>query len=88
MERESSLMAIITNFISVYPCIVVFGRFLEVTRKLMSNSSPFISPVRYSELKLLAEDYQQAKAKLFEALERGGCGHWIEKPVEQDQFSL
>ena len=46
------------------------------------------SPVRYSEVKQHAEDYQKVKGQLNEALISAGCGHWIEKPVEQDQFSL
>lgn len=46
------------------------------------------SPARYSEVKKLATEYQCAKEKLNEALFDAGCGHWIEKPVEQDQFSM
>jgi hypothetical protein len=50
--------------------------------------SPFSNEERYSEVKQLAVDYQASKVKLIEALHRAGCGHWIEKPVEQDQFSI
>ena len=31
---------------------------------------------------------QMAKSRLNVALYEAGCGHWIEKPVEQDQFSM
>ena len=48
----------------------------------------FESPMRYSAVKQLATDYQKAKAQVTTALLTAGCGHWIEKPVEQDQFSL
>ena len=48
----------------------------------------FHSPLQYSVVKQLATDYQKAKAQVTTALMTAGCGHWIEKPVEQDQFSL
>ena len=64
----------------------VFARFLEIYEKLLG--SPMSTPVRYSEVKQQAVDYQAAKLQLNEALNSAGCGHWIEKPVEQDQFSL
>ncbi len=64
----------------------MFARFLEVSNLLMST--PICSPTRYSEAKKLAADYQRAKTEVNEALYRAGCGHWIEKPVEQDQFSM
>jgi len=31
---------------------------------------------------------QDVKSHLVAALEEAGCGHWIGKPVEQDQFSM
>ena len=48
----------------------------------------FSTPIQYSAVKQLATDYQKAKAQVTTALMTAGCGHWIEKPVEQDQFSL
>ena len=82
----------------------------------------FKSPIQYSGVKQMAEEYQKSKEQgttylshnivfkkkcfiyypkndlfnyLFfpkflvtKALMDAGCGHWIEKPVEQDQFSL
>ena len=32
--------------------------------------------------------FQEAKAEVANALVKAGCGHWVEKPLEQDQFSL
>ncbi len=70
---------------------LVFSRFLQVRDALSPSPSavgPSIpTPARYSEVKKAAVEYQQAKGKLNEALFDAGCGHWIEKPVEQDQFS-
>ena len=65
----------------------LFKRFLKVSGDLM-EVAPFTSPVQYSEVKHHASDYQNAKAKLIDALVEAGCGRWIEKPVEQDQFSI
>jgi len=64
----------------------LFERFLNVSQQLMKE--PFSRPARYSEVKALAVDYQEAKGQVTAALVKAGCGHWVEKPVEQDQFSL
>ena len=40
----------------------------------------------YRQLKNLARDYQDAKVTLVNKLVETGAGHWVEKPVEQDQF--
>lgn len=42
----------------------------------------------YHESKLVAREYQAAKACLFRAFVKAGLGAWVEKPAEQDQFSL
>ncbi len=65
----------------------VFSKFLRVSASLF-DEPPFTSPCRYSEAKKSAVQYQEAKQRLIKALEKTGCGHWIEKPVEQDQFSM
>ena len=54
----------------------------------IANKRVFSTPIQYSAVKQLATDYQKAKAQVTTALMTAGCGHWIEKPVEQDQFSL
>lgn len=64
----------------------LFERFLKVSQQLIKE--PFSRPARYSEVKALAIDYQEAKGQVTVALVKSGCGHWVEKPVEQDQFSL
>lgn len=45
-------------------------------------------PNMYHESKLVAREYQAAKACLFRAFVKAGLGAWVEKPAEQDQFSL
>lgn len=45
-------------------------------------------PNMYHESKLAAREYQAAKARLFTAFIKAGLGAWVEKPTEQDQFSL
>lgn len=45
-------------------------------------------PTTYHESKLAAKEYQAAKARLFTAFVKAGLGAWVEKPTEQDQFSL
>ena len=43
---------------------------------------------RYDELKALAGDHLSAKLRLRERLVQEGCGRWVVKPVEQDQFLM
>lgn len=45
-------------------------------------------PNMYHESKLVAREYQAAKACLFRAFLKAGLGAWVEKPTEQDQFAL
>ena len=67
----------------------VLGRFMKINTELpLANKRVFSTPIQYSAVKQLATDYQKAKAQVTTALMTAGCGHWIEKPVEQDQFSL
>lgn len=50
--------------------------------------SKITKPNMYHESKLAAREYQVAKACLFRAFIQAGLGAWVEKPTEQDQFSL
>uniref|UniRef100_A0ABI7ZTN4 Adenosine deaminase RNA specific B1 n=1 Tax=Felis catus TaxID=9685 RepID=A0ABI7ZTN4_FELCA len=50
--------------------------------------SKITKPNMYHESKLVAKEYQAAKACLFKAFIKAGLGAWVEKPTEQDQFSL
>lgn len=50
--------------------------------------SKITKPNMYHESKLAAKEYQAAKARLFTAFIKAGLGAWVEKPTEQDQFSL
>ncbi|KAF7243652.1 Double-stranded RNA-specific editase 1 [Varanus komodoensis] len=45
-------------------------------------------PNLYHETKQRAVEYQTAKECLFKAFLKAGLGAWVEKPIEQDQFSL
>ena len=73
---------------TIFFTLAVFERFLTVSQQLMSEDHQFARPARYSEVKALAVDYQEAKAEVSAALVKSSCGHWVEKPLEQDQFSL
>ncbi|XP_032824858.2 double-stranded RNA-specific adenosine deaminase isoform X2 [Petromyzon marinus] len=42
----------------------------------------------YAEAKIAAGDFQMAKQRLWESLERLGYGEWIPKPQEEEQFSI
>uniref|UniRef100_A0A671SDH5 Double-stranded RNA-specific editase 1-like n=1 Tax=Sinocyclocheilus anshuiensis TaxID=1608454 RepID=A0A671SDH5_9TELE len=42
----------------------------------------------YHEAKQAAVEYHAAKQTLFKAFYKAGLGAWVEKPIEQDQFSL
>jgi len=64
----------------------LFTKFMKVNAEV--GVCNLESPLQYSVVKQLANDYQKAKAQVTTALMTAGCGHWIEKPVEQDQFSL
>lgn len=50
--------------------------------------SKITKPNMYHDSKLVAKEYQAAKACLFKAFIKAGLGAWVEKPTEQDLFSL
>ncbi|TRZ00780.1 hypothetical protein DNTS_034752 [Danionella cerebrum] len=47
-----------------------------------------VHPGSYHEAKQGAVEYHEAKQTLFKAFNKAGLGAWVEKPIEQDQFSL
>lgn len=47
-----------------------------------------LSLVTYNQVKLLSNDYQLAKLKVYEAFRKANLGSWITKPFEQNYFSL
>ena len=67
-------------------CTCFFLIFLQVPSNLLR--SKITKPNVYHESKLVAKEYQAAKACLFRAFIKAGLGAWVEKPTEQDQFSL
>ncbi|KAK5875113.1 hypothetical protein CesoFtcFv8_027636 [Champsocephalus esox] len=67
----------------------LFGRWQRLHCKLSSTlriSAP--RPVSYSDAKLAAVEYHDAKQSLFKAFHKAGLGAWVKKPIEQDLFSL
>lgn len=60
-------------------------RCLQFSSSLRLNVS---KPNLYHETKQVAAEYQTAKECLFKAFSKAGLGAWVEKPIEQDQFSL
>ncbi|XP_066115294.1 double-stranded RNA-specific editase 1 isoform X2 [Saccopteryx bilineata] len=68
----------------------LYCRWMRVHGKVPSNlmRSKITKPNMYHESKLVAREYQVAKACLFRAFIKAGLGAWVEKPTEQDQFSL
>jgi len=64
----------------------LFTKFMKVNSEV--GVCNIQSQLQYSAVKQLASDYQKVKAQVTTALMTAGCGHWIEKPIEQDQFSL
>jgi len=53
-----------------------------------SFSSGFLKHVTYEGVKAGARQHQQAKLSLVRALLTNGCGRWVKKPVEQNQFPM
>ncbi|XP_024418097.1 double-stranded RNA-specific editase 1 isoform X1 [Desmodus rotundus] len=68
----------------------LYCRWMRVHGKVPSHllRSRITKPNMYHESKLVAKEYQAAKACLFRAFIKAGLGAWVEKPTEQDQFSL
>lgn len=59
--------------------------FIQLPASLHSKVN---KPNIYHETKQVAVEYQTAKESLFKAFLKAGLGAWVEKPIEQDQFSL
>ncbi|XP_039182308.1 double-stranded RNA-specific editase 1 isoform X1 [Crotalus tigris] len=67
----------------------LYTRWMRVYTKLPASlHSKVNKPNIYHETKQVAVDYQTAKECLFKAFLKAGLGAWVEKPIEQDQFSL
>ncbi|XP_036093990.1 double-stranded RNA-specific editase 1 isoform X3 [Rousettus aegyptiacus] len=68
----------------------LYCRWMRVHGKVPAGSlrAKISRPNMYHESKLVAREYQAAKACLFRAFVKAGLGAWVEKPAEQDQFSL
>uniref|UniRef100_A0A8C9QIZ4 Adenosine deaminase RNA specific B1 n=1 Tax=Spermophilus dauricus TaxID=99837 RepID=A0A8C9QIZ4_SPEDA len=68
----------------------LYSRWMRVHGKVPPHllGTKTLSPPPYHESKLAAKESQAAKARLFTAFIKAGLGAWVEKPTEQDQFSL
>nr|XP_028559365.1 double-stranded RNA-specific editase 1 isoform X2 [Podarcis muralis] len=67
----------------------LYSRWMRTYAKLSSSLRSNVSkPNMYHETKQAAAEYQTAKECLFKAFSKAGLGAWVEKPIEQDQFSL
>nr|XP_045004759.1 double-stranded RNA-specific editase 1 isoform X1 [Jaculus jaculus]XP_045004760.1 double-stranded RNA-specific editase 1 isoform X1 [Jaculus jaculus] len=68
----------------------LYCRWMRVHGKVPTHllRTKITKPNTYHESKLAAKEYQAAKARLFTAFIKAGLGAWVEKPTEQDQFSL
>uniref|UniRef100_A0ACB8GED3 Double-stranded RNA-specific editase 1 n=1 Tax=Sphaerodactylus townsendi TaxID=933632 RepID=A0ACB8GED3_9SAUR len=67
----------------------LYSRWMRIHAKLsFSLRSKVSKPNLYYETKQVALEYQRAKECLFKAFSKAGLGAWVEKPTEQDQFSL
>ncbi|XP_077651557.1 double-stranded RNA-specific editase 1 isoform X4 [Urocitellus parryii] len=68
----------------------LYSRWMRVHGKVPPHllRTKILKPTTYHESKLAAKEYQAAKARLFTAFIKAGLGAWVEKPTEQDQFSL
>ncbi|XP_055975553.1 double-stranded RNA-specific editase 1 isoform X1 [Sorex fumeus] len=68
----------------------LYCRWMRVHGKMPIHlhRSKILKPGVYHESKLVAKEYQTAKARLFTAFIKAGLGAWVQKPTEQDQFSL
>lgn len=66
-----------------------YSRWMRIHTKLSSSlRSKILKPNLYHDTKQGATEYQTAKECLFKAFLKAGLGAWVEKPIEQDQFSL
>ncbi|EMP26992.1 Double-stranded RNA-specific editase 1 [Chelonia mydas] len=67
----------------------LYSRWMRIHAKLSSSlRAKILKPNLYHDTKQVATKYQTAKECLFKAFLKAGLGAWVEKPIEQDQFSL
>lgn len=64
----------------------LFERFAVLTRLGRGHNLTLLST--YSQMKSAATVYQNAKAALYEAFKKAGHGRWVQRPPEQDQFTI
>ncbi|KAI8503337.1 hypothetical protein Bbelb_191580 [Branchiostoma belcheri] len=52
------------------------------------NRDDLLAAKTYHQAKLMAKEFQTAKAALFEICEKNGYGKWMQKPPEEEMFQL
>ncbi|NXV06090.1 RED1 editase, partial [Cettia cetti] len=73
---------------TIWPNRVFSFSCLSTPQLSSSLRSKILKPNLYHDTKQGATEYQTAKECLFKAFLKAGLGAWVEKPIEQDQFSL
>ncbi|XP_078577057.1 uncharacterized protein LOC144862455 isoform X6 [Branchiostoma floridae x Branchiostoma japonicum] len=52
------------------------------------NRDDLLTAKTYHQAKLMAKEFQKAKAALFEVCEKNGYGKWMQKPPEEEMFQM
>ncbi|XP_059618835.1 double-stranded RNA-specific editase Adar isoform X2 [Phlebotomus argentipes] len=65
-----------------------FARYAKLISQLPLIEKRHAIDCDYGEMKASVKEYQVAKQELFTAFKREDLGHWLKKPIEQNQFSL
>uniref|UniRef100_A0A1B0ET39 Uncharacterized protein n=2 Tax=Lutzomyia longipalpis TaxID=7200 RepID=A0A1B0ET39_LUTLO len=65
-----------------------FARYAKLISQLPLIEKRATIDCDYGEMKASVHEYQIAKQELFTAFKREDLGHWLKKPIEQNQFSL
>ncbi|KAF5295315.1 hypothetical protein FQA39_LY13180 [Lamprigera yunnana] len=63
-------------------------RFSDICQRLDNSANIMEPPIYYNKIKISAKDYNIAKKQMVDAFSKGGCGSWLTKPLEQDDFML
>jgi len=71
--------------------VSMFKRWLELAKcEKLSRVENLVSPLpgMYSDAKLGSKKFQDVKGLLFKAFKDAQLGHWVKKPMEQDEFEV
>jgi len=71
--------------------VSMFKRWLDLGKcEKLSKVEEMVKPLPsiYAEAKIGSKKFQEAKASLFKAFKEAELGHWVKKPMEQDEFEV